>query len=123
MPTEWPDPFEDRVMANPVEWQIREAMGRGEFERLSGSGKPLPDVDASYDPGWWAKKWVERSRLEDEVRELSKLVTAETPRLRAARDRASARHRAGELNEMIAGLNERLPEVERLSRLDLGDDG
>ena len=42
--------------------QIREAMERGEFDDLPGTGEPLPDAGAQYDPAWWAKKWIERDR-------------------------------------------------------------
>ena len=42
--------------------QIREAMDRGEFDDLPGSGQPLPDAGAPYDPTWWAKRWIERNR-------------------------------------------------------------
>jgi hypothetical protein len=50
-----------------VERKIREAIARGEFDDLPGSGDPIPDLDD--DPMWWVKKWVERERLKDALRE------------------------------------------------------
>jgi Domain of unknown function (DUF1992) len=51
---------------SPVEKAIREAQERGEFDNLSGAGKPLrnlgsPDVD---DPDWWVKGLVQREQLD-----------------------------------------------------------
>jgi hypothetical protein len=42
-----------------VEKEIREAQRRGEFDRLPGAGKPLPD-DTAYDELWWVKKKLAR---------------------------------------------------------------
>ena len=50
-----------------AERKIREAMDRGEFDDLPGSGQPLPDLND--DPMWWLKRWVTRERLEDAIRE------------------------------------------------------
>ncbi|MFF8943404.1 DUF1992 domain-containing protein [Streptomyces sp. NPDC014864] len=38
-----------------VDKQIREAQARGEFDRLPGTGKPLPG-DTSYEELWWVKR-------------------------------------------------------------------
>ena len=35
-----------------VERQIREAMERGEFDDLSGAGKPIADLDKAHDELW-----------------------------------------------------------------------
>lgn len=41
--------------------QIRDALARGEFERLPGAGKPLPsDVEADYDERWWIRRKLAR---------------------------------------------------------------
>lgn len=44
-----------------VERQIREAMERGEFDNLSGAGKPLPAE--SYDELWWVKQTLRRENV------------------------------------------------------------
>ncbi|MET7379341.1 DUF1992 domain-containing protein [Streptomyces sp. NPDC005526] len=38
-----------------VDKQIRDAQARGEFDRLPGTGKPLPG-DMSYEELWWVKR-------------------------------------------------------------------
>ncbi|MGV9758707.1 DnaJ family domain-containing protein [Streptomyces tricolor] len=47
-----------------VDKQIRDAQGRGEFDRLPGTGAPLPaDVDSTYDELWWVKRKLAREGL------------------------------------------------------------
>ncbi|HET9203613.1 MAG TPA: DnaJ family domain-containing protein [Acidimicrobiia bacterium] len=43
---------------------IREAMESGEFDELSGVGKPLPSAGATDDDLWWVREWVKRNREE-----------------------------------------------------------
>ncbi|MFC9062456.1 DUF1992 domain-containing protein [Streptomyces sp. NPDC057074] len=44
-----------------VDRQIREAEARGEFERLSGAGKPLAtEMESTYDELWWVKRKMAR---------------------------------------------------------------
>jgi hypothetical protein len=42
------------------ERQIREAVERGEFATPDLAGKPIDDLDEQLEPGWWAKRYVER---------------------------------------------------------------
>lgn len=46
-----------------VERQIREATERGEFDNLSGTGKPLR-IANSQDPDWWVKNFLDREGLD-----------------------------------------------------------
>ncbi|MGW2034872.1 MULTISPECIES: DnaJ family domain-containing protein [Streptomyces] len=47
-----------------VDKQIRDAQGRGEFDRLPGAGAPLPtEVDSTYDELWWVKRKLVREGL------------------------------------------------------------
>ncbi len=46
-----------------AERRIREAMERGEFDGLIGTGRPLPDAGVPYDEMWWVKRWIARERL------------------------------------------------------------
>lgn len=48
-----------------IERQIREAQAEGRFDGVEGAGRPLPDVEAPYDPNWWAKRLIRRERLSD----------------------------------------------------------
>jgi hypothetical protein len=116
MPTEPPP---DAQYLDPVERKIREAIERGEFEALPGAGKPIPDLDRHYEPSWWAKRWVERSRLEDEAAELQRVVRRETPLLKAAVDAEAASRRVDELNRAIASINQRLDEADRIRPISL----
>ena len=46
-----------------IEEQIQQARAEGQFEHLEGAGKPIPGLDAPYDPLWWVKKLIEREKL------------------------------------------------------------
>ena len=46
-----------------VEEQIQQAQTDGEFDQLEGRGKPIPGIEAPYDPLWWVKKLLERERV------------------------------------------------------------
>jgi hypothetical protein len=47
-----------------IDKQIRDAQGRGEFDHLTGAGKPLPPgTDTSYDELWWIKRKMAREGL------------------------------------------------------------
>ena len=61
-----PMPFFDNPHESVVERRIREAMDRGEFDDLPGTGEPLPDAGSPYDELWWVKKWLKRNELGDD---------------------------------------------------------
>ncbi|MFS0866440.1 DUF1992 domain-containing protein [Microbacterium sp. 179-B 1A2 NHS] len=46
-----------------VETVIQQAIRRGEFDGLPGSGKPLTDLGASHDPDWWIRRKIREERL------------------------------------------------------------
>jgi hypothetical protein len=52
-----------RLQHTWVDLQIRQAMERGEFDHLSGYGKPIENLGAEHDPDWWLKGLVERERI------------------------------------------------------------
>ncbi|MFB8771201.1 DnaJ family domain-containing protein [Streptomyces broussonetiae] len=44
-----------------VDKQIQDAQSRGDFDRLPGAGRPLPDpAGTSYDENWWIKQKLAR---------------------------------------------------------------
>ena len=45
-----------------VDFQVRRAMERGEFDDLPGAGKPLHLPD-QHDPDWWVKRLIEREKI------------------------------------------------------------
>jgi hypothetical protein len=53
--------FERRALW--IDMQIRQAMARGEFDNLPGSGKPIHGLGGTHDPDWWVKKLIERERI------------------------------------------------------------
>jgi len=89
--------------ASSVDQQIREAQERGEFDHLSGEGRPLPDRDIS-DPNWWAKQKLEAEGLRPVL----------PPALELRRDVELALERLdrlpseGLLREIFEALNERI---------------
>ena len=46
-----------------VDVAIEQAIRRGDFDNLPGSGKPIPGLGVSNDPDWWIKRKIERERL------------------------------------------------------------
>ncbi|MDN3020535.1 DUF1992 domain-containing protein [Streptomyces sp. S.PB5] len=47
-----------------VDKQIRDAQGRGDFDRLTGTGEPLPaDLETPYDELWWIRRKMAREGL------------------------------------------------------------
>jgi len=98
----------DRVFESSVDRQIREAAERGEFENLAGSGQPIPDLDATYDPAWWARRFIRRENANVRADDLRRLIRSEVPHLRVASDRQGAEVRVAEINEMIEAANKHL---------------
>ena len=45
-----------------IDLQLREAEKNGEFDNLSGAGKPLKLAD-QHDPDWWVKQLIERENI------------------------------------------------------------
>ncbi|WP_329568921.1 J-domain-containing protein [Kitasatospora sp. NBC_01266] len=46
-----------------IDKQIREATERGEFDNLSGAGKPLRNENQPYHEMWWVREKMERENL------------------------------------------------------------
>jgi hypothetical protein len=94
-------------------------MAAGEFDHLPGAGKPIPDLGGEDDPAWWAKKWIERERLRDLLRDAGVRRREAVIRARGERDAAAARRRLEAAEAEVAALNCRLPEGDRLPALDI----
>lgn len=104
---------------DPVDRRILEAMADGSWDDLPGMGRPLPDIDETYEPGWWARRWVKRQRRSDAADGLRRLIREEVPRLRTSRDRAAAQARVDELNELVVEVNRGVPEGEQIPQVRL----
>ncbi len=46
-----------------AERRIREAQAAGQFDRLPGFGKPIPDIDGPDDENWWIKSKLRQEGL------------------------------------------------------------
>lgn len=102
-----------------AERRIREAAERGEFDDLSGSGRPLPNLDGTYDAHWWVKEWLRRTNLEETTAELRRTIRSELPRLKASPGSEKAIQRVSEINAAIKVLNRDLPTEDQISPIEL----
>ena len=108
----------------PVPWLeklMRDAEAAGEFDYLSGKGKPIDDLDSQYEPAWWARRFIERERLSEAAIGLATRLRRQLPRILAGRDDNSVRVRLIDFNREIEEINERLDERQRLSLLDVDE--
>lgn len=58
----------------PVERSIREAIERGDFADLPGTGKPIPGAGTRDDALWWVRSWLERQRHADALHDARMLL-------------------------------------------------
>ena len=93
-----------------VEQQIREAMARGEFDNLPGTGKPIPGLDGAHDEEWWVKQKLKREKLSylPPALALRKEVEDARLRIRAAGSEAAVRELVAQINERIVHVNSRI---------------
>ena len=95
-----------------VDLQVRQAMERGDFDDLPGTGKPIPDLGETHDPDWWLKKLVERERIA--VLPPSLQLRKEDAELDDAVDKltreAEVRRHVEDFNERVIAARYRLPE-------------
>ena len=93
----------DASVGSWVEFQIRRAQARGEFDNLRGHGKPIRDLYEPHDELWWVKR-----KLRDEN------VSVVPPALQLRRDLEQLRESlpaiASEqrVRDQVAELNERI---------------
>ena len=51
---------------------------RGDFERLNGWGRPIPDLDETCDAMWWVRRWMRRNGVtHTQVRQALQTLVAE----------------------------------------------
>jgi hypothetical protein len=55
--------FSDRAIQIIADNKIRAAIDAGEFNNLSGLGKPAAIFDEPYDPHWWIRRKLTREQL------------------------------------------------------------
>lgn len=101
------------VYESRVEKMIREATERGEFDNLSGMGKPL-DLSDSDDPDWWVKR-----KIRDENLDSSALLPMPLQLRREAQEfPGSLRQIADEqaVRDLLADFNRRVREAHLSTR-------
>jgi hypothetical protein len=95
-----------------VDLQVKQAMERGDFDNLPGSGKPIPDLGDAHDPNWWIKKLVERENVA--LLPPSVALRKEDAALEATLDRlnveAEVRRHVEDFNQRVIAARYRLPE-------------
>src|SRR5262245_22235738 len=90
-----------------IEEQIQQAQRDGEFDRLEGAGKPIPGLDAPYDPLWSVKKLIEREKLSvlPQALEIRARVDRMLESVWALASEAHVRERVAAINTEIARAN------------------
>ncbi|TDT34506.1 DUF1992 domain-containing protein [Naumannella halotolerans] len=86
-----------------VDQQIREAMERGEFDNLPGSGKPIENLRKD-DPDWWIKQMLRREGIDPPPSErelLREEVENLDQNLRLLDRESEVRHVLSDLNRRI----------------------
>jgi len=88
-----------------AEFQIREAIRRGDFDELPGSGKPLRGKDQPHDELWWVKQLAEREQLGDAMLPPGLLLRKRLEQLPETvarlRSEQAVRHAVDDLNRQI----------------------
>lgn len=92
-----------------VDQQVREAQERGEFDNLPGTGKPIPGIDEPYDELWWVKQKLRRENVEWLPPTLALRKTRDD-----ALDRASRAPSEAAIREIIADINAKIVECNRM---------
>lgn len=90
-----------------VETQIREALERGDFDDLPGTGQPLNLKDEG--PAWWARRKIEQIKAEDRITEIGREVQDQIDQMWSLPDEESVSEAAADLNQRIEALNSQLP--------------
>lgn len=101
-----------------LEEAIASAIERGEFDDLPGAGRPLDGLGGTYDPAWWAKRFVAREKAAEAGVELAAAIDRQMPRLLATATRAELTSAIDDWNTAITALNRNLEPADRLTLLD-----
>jgi hypothetical protein len=95
--------------AQYVEVSIQQAIRRGDFDNLPGAGKPLANLNQTYDPDWWIRQKIERERITGLGPPALTLRTENA----ALDDRLAAAPSERAVREMLQDFNGRVIEARR----------
>jgi len=92
-----------------VDFQVRRAMERGDFDDLPGAGKPIRGLEGAHDPDWWVKSLIEREQITG-VLPPALALRKEDAGLEAVLDRETTEDR---VREAVADFNRRVVDARR----------
>ena len=96
-----------------VDLQVKQAMQRGDFDDLPGTGKPIEDLERDPDPDWWLKQLIAREQITG-VLPASLQLRKDDAELDARLDEIvsekAAREVVEEFNERVIAARYSLPE-------------
>ncbi len=95
--------------AQYVEIAIQQAMRRGDFDNLPGSGKPLRNLHQTYDPNWWIRQKIERENITG-LGPPALTLRTENAQLDDRLDKAASEAR---VREILEDFNKRVVEARR----------
>lgn len=95
--------------AQYVEIAIQQAIRRGDFDNLPGAGKPLGNLQQTYDPNWWIRQKIERENITG-LGPPALTLRAENAQLDDRLDKAASEPAA---REILADFNKRVVEARR----------
>ncbi|WP_110205487.1 DUF1992 domain-containing protein [Nocardioides daejeonensis] len=103
-----------RRIADQTRWvdlQVRQAIERGDFDDLPGTGRPIADIDVDrpHDPDWWLKKLIAREQITG-VLPPALALRKEALELDDALDRLGTER---EVREHLTDFNRRVVEARR----------
>jgi hypothetical protein len=84
---------------------IREAIERGEFDDLPGSGNPIPGAGRPHDPNWWVRSFLDRERSDDRRRAEYQRIEARVGSLWSLTSESAVRQAVARLNAEIEHLD------------------
>jgi len=92
-----------------VDFQVKQAMRRGDFDDLPGAGKPIRGLSGTHDPEWWVKSLIEREQLTG-IGPPALALRKEDAELEARIDRESTEQA---VRDVVEDFNRRVVEARR----------
>lgn len=108
--------MDEQLWADAVEKQIRDAMDRGEFDDLPGTGHRLELGDT--DDAWWARRKMDELRRHDQLIAEARQIGAEIDRLWTLPAESQVRAQVEALNRRIDEINQIMPDSEQVELID-----